>query len=112
MAKEKDTPKPKVEGNKKTFHHRLAMNAGTSRKEFVTKVAGLENHAFDVGNANFAAKKSQATVDAVANHIQRDYKGGPEIAKAIRDMILKTIVAPNYPTPGAGRAIDEGVKYI
>ena len=111
MVKEKDTLKPKVEGNKKIFYCRSGRNAGPARKEFITKVAGQENHTFDVGNAKYAVKY-QKTVDMVANHIQRDYKGGPEIAKAIRDMILKTIVAPNYPSPGAGRVIDKRVKYI
>jgi hypothetical protein len=51
-------------------------------------------------------------VDAVANHIQRNNKGGPKISKAIRDMIFSTIVAPNHPTPIAGTVINEGVKYI
>ena len=37
-------------------------------------------------------------VDAIANHIQKEYKGGPEIAKAIRDMSLPTIMIPPYPT--------------
>jgi hypothetical protein len=55
MVKEKDTPKPKVEGNRKNFHHRSARNAGPARKEFITKVAGLENHTFDVGNSKYAA---------------------------------------------------------
>ncbi len=111
MAKEKDAPKPKVEGNKKNFHRRSARNAGPARKEFVTKVAGLENHTFDVGNAKYAAKY-QKTVDWVANHIQRNYKGGPKIAKAIRDIILPTIIIPNYPIPVTGMVIDKRVKYI
>ncbi len=51
-------------------------------------------------------------MDAVANHIQCNYKGGPKIAKAIRDMLLPTIVTPNYPTPVTGMVIDKGVKYI
>ncbi len=111
MVKEKDTPKPKVEGNKKNFHCRSARHAGPARKEFITKVAGQENHTFDVGNAKYAVKY-QKTVDMVANHIQRDYKGGPKIAKAIRDMILPTIVTPNYSTSVAGTVINKEVKYI
>jgi hypothetical protein len=43
--------------------------------------------------------KYQKTVDAIANHIQREYKGGPEIAKAIRDLSLPTIAIPQYPRP-------------
>ncbi len=68
MVKEKDTPKPKVEGNKKNFHCRSARNAAPARKEFVTKVVGLENHNINMGNAKYAAKY-QKTVDLVANHI-------------------------------------------
>jgi hypothetical protein len=111
MVKEKDTPKPKLEGNKKNFHCRSAGNAGPARKEFVTKVAGLENNTFEMGNAKYSAKY-QKTADRVANHIQHNYKGGPKIAKTIRDMILPKIVAPNYPTPLAGTVINKGVKYI
>ncbi len=56
--------------------------------------------------------KYQKTADTVANHTQRNYKGGPKIAKAIRDIILPTIVTPTHPTPVAGRVIDKGVKLI
>jgi hypothetical protein len=77
--------KPKIEGK----HHsrRPARNAGPARKEFLTKVLGLESHTFDIGNVKHAAKY-QKTVDATANHIQKEYEGGPEIAKAIRDLSL------------------------
>jgi hypothetical protein len=111
MAKEKDVPKPKVKRNKKNFHCRSARNAGLARKKFVTMVADLKNHTLDMGNAKYAAKY-QNIVGIVANHIQRNYKGGPEIAKAIRYMILPTIVIPNYPIPVARMVINEGVKYI
>ncbi len=58
---------PKIEGK----HHsrRPAGNAGPTRKEFLTKVLGLESHTFNIGNAKFAAKY-QKTVDTIANHIQ------------------------------------------
>jgi hypothetical protein len=41
--------KPKIEGE----HHsrRLARNAGPARKEFLTKLLGLESHTIDIGNA-------------------------------------------------------------
>ncbi len=42
----------------------------------------MENHTFDMGNAMYTVKYQKA-VDAVANHIQLSYKGGPKIAKAI-----------------------------
>ncbi len=93
------------------FHHKSAKNAESARKEFVTKVAGLENLTFDMGNAKYAVKY-QKTVNMVANRIQHNYKGGPKMAKAIRDMILPTIVTPNYPTPVAGTVINKGVNYI
>ncbi len=93
------------------FHCRLARNVGPARKEFITKVAGLENHTFDVGNAKYAVKY-QKTVDVVANCIQCKYKGGPKIAKVIRDMILSTIITPTYPTTVARMVINKGVEYI
>ncbi len=52
-----------------------ARNVGPTRKEYVTKVVGLESHTLDIGHANIAAKY-QKTVEAIANHIQKDYKGG------------------------------------
>ncbi len=94
--------KPKIEGK----HHsrRPARNVGPARKEFLTKVLGLESHTFDIGNAKYAAKY-QKTVGAIANHIQKEYKGGPEIAKAIRDLCLPTIVIPEYPRPSLMTAV-------
>ncbi len=83
--------KPKIEGK----HHSRspARNAGLARKEFLFKVLGLESHTLDIGNAKYAAKY-QKTKDAIANHIQKEYKRGPEIAKAFRDLSLPTIAIP------------------
>ena len=65
-----------------------------------------------VGEAKYAAKY-QKSVDAIANHIQKDYKGGPEMAQAIRDLELPAIDVPSYPTPKAGAAVlDPGVEYL
>jgi hypothetical protein len=50
-----------------------------------------------VENIKYATKYPK-TVDGIANHIQNDYKGGPEIAKAIRNMILPVIAVPSYPS--------------
>ncbi len=70
-------------GGKRNFRKGVsARNAGPTRKEYVTKVVGLESYTFDIGHAKFAAKY-QKTVKAIANHIEKDYKGGPEIAKAL-----------------------------
>jgi hypothetical protein len=83
--------KPKIGGK----HHsrRSARNEGTARKEFLTKVLGLESHTFDIGNAKYVAKY-QKTAEAIATHIQKEYKGGPEIAKATRGLSLPTIAIP------------------
>jgi hypothetical protein len=75
------------------------------------KVVGLESHTFDVGEAKYAAKY-QKSVDAIANHIQKDYKGGPEMAQAIRDLELPVIDVPTYPVPTAGAALDPGAEYL
>jgi hypothetical protein len=84
--------KPKIEGK----HHsrRPGRNVGPARKEFLTKVLRLESHTLDIGNVKYMAKY-QKTVDAIANYIQKEYKGGPEIAKAIRDLTLLTIAIPS-----------------
>jgi hypothetical protein len=44
-------------------------------------------------------------VDTIANHIQKEYKGGPEIAKAIRDLSLVTIAIPKNPRPSLTTAV-------
>ncbi len=88
----------------KRHSRRPARNAGPVRKEFLTKVLGLESHTFDIGNMKYTAKY-QKTVDAIANHIQKKYKGGPEIAKAIRDLSLPMIAIPEYPRPFSMMAV-------
>ncbi len=75
-----------------------------ARKEFITKVLGLESHTFDIGNMKYATK-NQKTVDTIVNHIQKDYKGGPEIAKAIKDLSLPTITIPEYTRPSSTTAV-------
>jgi hypothetical protein len=94
--------KPKIE--EKCHPRRPARKDVGPAKEFVTKVLGLESHTFNIGNAKYMAK-FQKTVDSIANHIQKKYKGGPEIAKAIRDLSLPTIVIPNYPRPSLVTAV-------
>ncbi len=66
--------KPKVEGKRPA--RRPARSGAPTRREFVSKVVGLETHTFDIGNAKYAAKY-QKSVDAITNHIQKEYKGGP-----------------------------------
>ncbi len=43
-------------------------------------------------------------MDAIANHIQKEYKGGPVITKAIRDLSLPTTAIPEYPRPSSTTA--------
>jgi hypothetical protein len=83
--------KPKIEG--KRPYRRPARSGAPARIEFVSKVVGLETHTFDISNAKYAAQY-QKSVDAIANHIQKEYKGGPEIAKVIRDMSLSKVAIP------------------
>ena len=44
--------KPKIE--RKRHSKRPARNAGPARKQFVTKVLGLESHTFDIGSVKYA----------------------------------------------------------
>ena len=74
--------RPKLEGKKP---RRPISRGGPIKREYTSKVLGLESHTFDVGNAKYAAK-FQKSLDAIAIHIQREYKGGPDVAKAIRDL--------------------------
>ena len=102
--------KPKIEGKRPA--QRSGRSGAPARKEFVSNVVGLETHTFDIGNEKYAAKYQQS-VDTIANHIQKEYKGRPEIAKAIRDMSLPTITIPTYPTPSAsGSPIDPGEVFL
>ena len=84
---------------------------GPTKKEFVTKVVGLKNHAFDIGNTKYAAKY-QKPVDAIAIHIQKEYKGGPKIAKAIRELSLPTISIPIYLAVNSGGTINPGEVFL
>ncbi len=79
--------KPKIEGPKK-FRRPMRAAGQPTKKEFVTKVLGLESHTFDIGNAKYAVKYKK-TVDAIANYIQRRDKGGADIAKAIKELYLQ-----------------------
>ena len=64
--KEMSDVKPKIKGARK--YRRPARAAGPTKKEFSTKVLGLESHTFDIGNAKYAAKYKK-TVDSIANYI-------------------------------------------
>jgi hypothetical protein len=103
--------KPKIEGAKK-FRRPMRAAGQPTKKEFATKVSGLESHTFDIGNAKYAAKYKK-TVDVIANYVQREYKGGADIAKAIKALSLPTLQVPGYPKAKNGETVvDPGDVYI
>ncbi len=50
---------PKIEG-KKNFNRKPARHAGLVKKDFISKVVGLESHTFDVGEAKYAGTKNRS----------------------------------------------------
>ena len=44
-------------------------------------------------------------VDAIANYIQREYKGGADITKANKALSLPTLQVPGYPKAKTGETI-------
>ncbi len=54
----------------------------------------------------------QKSVDAIAIHIQREYKGGPNIAKAIRDLVLPSVSLPPHPTGTSSNPPDPREIYL
>jgi hypothetical protein len=51
-------------------------------------------------------------MEAIANHIQKEYKGGPEIVKVIRELSLPMVPSPNYLTANLGGMIDPGEVFL
>ncbi len=78
---------------------RPVRRPGSGRREFTTKVPGLETHTFDIGHAKYAAKFKKS-LEEIANYVQREYKGGPDMGKALRDLQLPTLTMPML-APGA-----------
>jgi hypothetical protein len=110
MSKEAK-PKIKIEGAKK-FRWPMRAAGQLTKKELITKVLGLESHTLYIGNAKYVAKNKK-TVDAIANYIQREYKGGADIAKAVKELSLPTLQVPEYPKAKAGETVvDPGDVYI
>jgi len=54
------------------------------------------------------------TVDAaIANYIQREIKGGADIAKAFKELSLPTLQVPGYPKAKAGETVvNPGEVYV
>ena len=56
---------------------------------------------FNIGNVKYAVKYKEM-VHAIANHIQREYKGGADIAKAIKELSTPNLANLGYPTIKTG----------
>jgi hypothetical protein len=61
-------------------------------------VLRLESHTFDIRKAKYTAAYKKM-VDAIANHIQREYKGRADIAKAIKELSPPTLRVPGQNVP-------------
>ena len=56
---------------------------------------------------------TKKSFDVIANYILREYKGGTDIAKAIKELSLPTLQVPGYPKAKAGETVvDPGDVYI
>jgi hypothetical protein len=99
--------KPKVEGASPTRCFRgQRPNQRESRKEFKSKVVGLEQHTFDVAGAKSAAQFTRS-LEEIADYVQREYtKGGGTIGSAIRDLQTPALVLPAEPTGTPAVAAD------
>ena len=65
---------------------------------------GLGSHTFDIGNAKYTAKYKK-TVDAIAYHIQREYKREANITNAIKELSLPTLQVPGFPKAKTGETV-------
>jgi hypothetical protein len=90
--------RPRITGEARRGQNssRPARPLGTVKKEYTTKIVGLESDTFDAGNAKYAAK-FQKSVDGIAIHIQREYKGGPDIAKSNQRLDPSNVCPTNLP---------------
>jgi hypothetical protein len=61
-------PTWKVEGKKA---QKLTNSSGPIRKEYSSKVVGLESHMVDIGNTKYT-EKFHKSVDAIAIYIQHE----------------------------------------
>jgi hypothetical protein len=100
---EQQEQKPKVDGKKPNRRPFRPM-----KKEFETKVVGLETHTFDIGHVKYAAKFIKSR-DKVVLYMQEKYEQGAVIAEAMRTMTLTEITLPPYPKPKLGEtSLQEG----
>ena len=89
MTTEED--KPKLEGKKPRRPTRAY------KKEYTSAMAGLEEDTFDIGHPKYAAKYERS-VDAIARHVQQEYKAGADVALAMRELTVPTVTMPTFPT--------------
>ncbi len=59
-------------------------------------MAGLETHTFDIGHAKYAATFWKS-LEEIANYVQREYKGDPDIGREIRELQLPNLQIPAMP---------------
>jgi hypothetical protein len=83
MTTEED--KPKVEGKKPRRPTRAY------KKEYTSAMAGLEEDTFDIGHPKYAAKYERS-VDAIARHVQQEYKAGADV-----ELTVPTATMPTFP---------------
>jgi hypothetical protein len=100
--------KPKVDGKRPGRPFRR----GHTKKEFETKVVGLEAHTFDIGHAKYAAKFISSR-DEIILYVQEKYEQGAVIAEAMRTLMLKDITLPPYPKPKPGATtLEDGEAFL
>ena len=90
MSTGSEEQKPKVEGKKARRPTRAY------KKEFTTTLVRLEEDTFDIGHPKYAAKYERS-VDAIARHVQKDYKSGADVALAMRELVAPTATMPTFP---------------
>ena len=90
MSTGSEEQKPKVEGKKARRPTRAY------KKEFTTTLVRLEEDTFDIGHPKYAAKYERS-VNAIARHVQKDYKSGADVALAMRELVAPTATMPTFP---------------
>ena len=83
--------KPKVEGKKPR------QPTKPQKKEYTTRMVGLEEDTFDIGHPKYAAKYERS-VDAIARYVQQEYRLGTEVARGMRELVTPTVTMPVYPS--------------
>ena len=58
-------------------------------------IVGLESNMFDLK----VCGEISEVADAIVIHVQREYKEGPDVSKAIRDLALPDFPPPRATTP-------------